>query len=179
MPVSNNITGFDYVRLAQGAKAIPVQPQGGPGGFLELPPLLETPLVDVSEHLNERTDPDKPGVETAYNAYTRTFVTWRPWESCERCATALDSGHATLPALEGDYECPHTQKAAYLALLNKALAGDCIISTKEVFHASPPLQARYVCVEWMEVDAAALAKVKAAKKDRVYPPDRAAAFAKK
>lgn len=98
---------------------------------------------------------------------------------CERCQNAIGSGHATLPMDNGDYTCPHTQLVDYKAVIDRYAKGDVAIVFKEVF---PTEGARYVHLEWMEIDPDSARRMKTReeerRKNRVFPPDPEAAFRK-
>jgi hypothetical protein len=176
-------SGFNYLAIANNARSQPAPSQGGPGGdTLELGPMfsVETDLdTMVNPHIRKDTPPEKASVESSYQAYSKVFCIWRDWEACARCQNALASGHAILPVKDGDYECPHTQAKEYKAVMDKYLKGDCTIVSKEPF---PTEGARFVHVEWMEVDPDEARRIKRLmeerKRNQIYPPNVEQAFKK-
>lgn len=87
----------------------------GPEQFLSRkPPALVSPLGT----------PDREEPSQTYDFDHEVFVIWRPWESCNRCWTAVKMEKLTLPD-EGDYVCPHTRMSEYKGLLKKRSQGLC------------------------------------------------------
>jgi hypothetical protein len=172
-------TGFNYLAAAQSALEPPAPSQGGPGGdTLELLSAFK-PMEETEKLINKNRSPEKPGVETAYVTFSKVFCLWRDYAACPRCQNAIASGHAMLPADEGDYDCPHNQSAEYKELLDSAMRGDITIVLQDRFPTMIP-PARYCHVEWLAVDPDELRRMKRREENKknnaIYPPDVAAAF---
>lgn len=179
-------TGFDYLKIAQGARTIPEPPQGRASSATEMAPLFEEretqePFMREPQRNDDGTA-EKVAVETTYRSFSKTFTIWRPWEACNRCGDAIAAQNVVIPSDAGDYECPHTQADEYKETVDRCLRGDGIITTKEVFNMPPPMNTRCAHLEWLEADPEELRKLKRQaeeqKKNQVYPPDVAGAFAK-
>lgn len=87
----------------------------GPEQFLSRkPPALVSPLGS----------PNREEPAQTYDFDHEVFVIWRPWESCDRCWTAVKMEKLTLPE-DGDYVCPHTRMSEYKELLKRRSQGLC------------------------------------------------------
>lgn len=117
------------------------------------------------------------GVELNYRSYTKVFVLWRPYVTCERCRHDIQTGTVVIPSV-GEYTCPHTHIVEYKEVVDKILSGKGLIDTREFFNL--PEGARCVHVGWFEPDAKVAAQIKKAQehkaKNQVYPPDIGRAF---
>lgn len=102
----------------------------------------------------------KGEVELAYRSFSKVFVLWRPWKSCDRCLKDLDpdieNGIDLPPA--GDYTCPHTQETDFKVIRDKILAGEAIRDREDFFNLAD--ESRCVHVLWLEPDPHSLRQLK-------------------
>ena len=102
------------------------------------------------------------GTEVPLEFATETFTIFRPWNGCARCLSALESGEIQLPE-DGDWRCPHTQEAEYMALVNQMLSGKILLLSRETYsHQETCTQ--YVRVEWAVKDETAVRRLESKKK---------------
>ncbi len=176
----NNTSGFNFAELVQASRDIPEMSQGSPGVSHELPPSIK-PARKNTTYVNPNIPEGQLGVELFVTHHSRVFTIWRPWETCDRCKNLLETGHMDLSPTTGDWECPHTQRDEYKAVMDRGLKGHYAISLKEVFTLMNGV--RCVHVEWLEPDEKQLRLQERLQKEkeqnRVYPPDVAAAFSNK
>ncbi len=145
-----------------------------------------TPAVEMPSAFGKLESPymQKPsqggGVELSYRSFTKVFVLWRSFHSCQRCLAQINNGkddEVTLPET-GEYTCPHTHNDEYKVAVDNILAGKGLLDTREYFNLHDGT--RCVHLSWFEVDAAAARKNEKAdkfKKDNaVWPPNVAGAF---
>jgi hypothetical protein len=104
-------------------------------------------------------------------AHSKVFTIWRDWEGCKRCLSDIDHQVVTLPA-SGDYTCPHTSEAEFKMTLDRCLAGDGALQSKEFFNLQNGTRCAHVV--WMEADEKRLGEMKKAEEEKdknwVYPP---------
>jgi hypothetical protein len=75
------------------------------------------------------------------------FVISRPWKNCQRCQDDMANNVLSLPTT-GDHVCPHTRIAEYKALINRILAGECILKSEtEIINKDDSLS---ISVYWLE-----------------------------
>ena len=120
--------GLDFASILTQAMTPPEPPSGGrefPDGF---------PFASPQNYrVVETKDSDGiPGlVDYEFKAHRKVFLTFRPWERCQRCSNDLASEKTALPD-DGDYTCPHTALKEYEALMERLLsAKDLYDSEKE------------------------------------------------
>jgi len=99
-------------------------------------------------------------VELAYNSFSKVFVLWRPWKSCERCRQELEDDEnedAVLP-VKGDYTCPHTQETDFKNVRDKILRGEAIRDQENFFFTADG--ERCVHILWLEPNPDSLRQLK-------------------
>jgi hypothetical protein len=94
----------------------------------ETEPRFEGLLADYGQNKSyvkkSKDDPTNP-LDRSYRSYKfdfdhQIFVIFRPWNECPICYRLFKSDQLPVPE-EGDYVCPHTNKAEYLALTRKII----------------------------------------------------------
>jgi len=176
-----NETQFDFKKFIVDARTPAALPENHQGTAVELPALFEEPS-ETPPIISEEVPEDKVSIQIAMQQHTKVYILWKPWEECARCRMSMegDMPSVVLPD-DGDHECPHIQLEQYKETCDACLRGDAILVSKEFFNL--PNGTRCVHVEWMLADPEAMEKLKkdeaAKNKDRVYPPNVEAAFAKK
>jgi len=115
----NTTAGSDFASILNAAMQLP----GGEKGT-DLPDGFPFPDVGAAYRTVATTEEGVPGtIQWNYKTHRDVFVTFRMWEHCARCGTDLAAGNVELPAV-GDYNCPHTQKEAYEATVNRTMASE-------------------------------------------------------
>lgn len=93
------------------------------------------------------------------------YVIYRPWHTCRRCNDEMAKGAVTMPE-DGDYTCPHTRRAAYLAQMQRFLSdGHLRLGQREETLMDGSIQ---VSVSWMvpQLDEKKLAEAKKKSQER-------------
>ena len=124
MPTQKAEAGFDFATSITKAMTPPETATQGK----DLPDGFPFPNSDVGRVVDTSREPQGiPGtIAYDFTIQRKVFVIYRPWETCDRCTNAIANGIVTLPADEGDYECPHTMFKAYKVIIDKVLAGEFI-----------------------------------------------------
>ncbi len=166
-------SGFNYAEVASKVRTVTVMESPPPSNVVELAQVFKPVPSPVNPYAKEGPVPDdKVSPELYYLSFSKVFVIWRFWESCQRCAQSIAQGATQLP-LDGDYTCPHTDKTGYKEVVDRGLRGDAVLTLKDTFNLADGT--RCVHVEWLEADPVRkrdLEKMAAEKaKNRVWPPD--------
>jgi hypothetical protein len=168
--MTEGLPHVDLLKAIVESRQIPPTPDGGPGNLVELPPKLGGIPVEETPVSNAVADPNKMAIQVRVLHFSKTFVIWKPYESCPRCQAEFKRDSTILPDV-GDYTCPHVQTTQYKEAMDKCLAGLGNLLHRE--HFMLPDGRRCVLMEWGETDPEFLkeqeAKAAEAKKNSIAP----------
>lgn len=69
-------------------------------------------------------------VQYPYKIHRAVFTIYRPWGQCNRCMDDIATNQVVLPP-DGDYTCPHTQKAQYEQIMDECLRAKFLLGTEQ------------------------------------------------
>lgn len=142
-------THLSMLQVLQSVRKMPPPPEGGPGQLTEMPPVLGGLPIEETPVSTERAEATEMAVPVQVKHHARTYLLWRPYESCKRCQEEFDRDQVILPT-EGDYTCPHVQTEQYRTTMSNCLSGKGTLLHKEHFMLQDGR--RLVLVEWAEID---------------------------
>ncbi len=159
-------------QVLQDARILPGERTDG-----EIPTLFST--GEKNPFVGDKVEENALGLKVKVESFVKTFVLWRPWEYCGRCARKIELEEGTLPEEAGDYTCPHVQIESYKKAKDRCLSGEGVVTHEEFFMLKNGTR----CVQfvWLEADKAFLEDLERKQnvKDEnwVYPPRPDKAFA--
>jgi len=165
------------VEILQNARTLP-----GKNTDAELSTIFGGSTTPASPFINaeeiQESKPTKVALPMMVESFVRTFVIWRPWESCRRCLHAIEADESILPQDEGDYTCPHTQVKEFKRTKDACYQGNGAPTRED--YSSLKNGTQIVTFAWIQPDENFRKKEEekdaAKKKNRVFPPDPDAIF---
>jgi len=165
------------VEILQSSRTLP-----GENTDAELSTIFGGSAAPASPFVNAEEIKDSTSTKVAtpmlVESFVRTFVIWRPWESCRRCLHAIEADESILPADEGDYTCPHTQVREFKRTKDACYQGEGAPTRED--YSSLKNGTQIVTFAWIQPDEKfkrqEAAKQAAKKKNQIFPPDPEAIF---